>query len=96
MDILVRRLHYLFDNVMKDTELVLAYFKYSDTKSLRAGVFFKDTKILPRVIVVNPYGFKKLQNEGTVYQWQPTNDYINIAPTSNIIPSSQLLKCQQK
>lgn len=71
-----RRVHYLFDQVLPgDVEMLVAYFRYRDTKSVRASIFHRDMRA-PTVQVVNPYALKKFLREGTTYKWFPSTDYM--------------------
>lgn len=88
METLAKRIHYLFDNVMFGTELLLVYFK-NNTGSIRAGVFYKDLRE-PVVMTCNPYGFKKFQKEGETYKWFPTSEFYLIGGISEqlIVPTN--------
>ena len=95
MEGLAKRVHYLFDNVVFDAELIIAYFKYRDRpNSLRGGVFFRDM-LEPQVKTLNPWAFQKFQREGDVFKWVPPKEFYNIntvLTTPNIIPVESLVK----
>lgn len=91
MDVLARRLDYLFTQVVPAAKMIVAYFKYRDNPdSIRAGIFMRDMKE-PRLITLNRSAFVKFQREGVMYSWFPTEEYIKISPTPNIIPVESLL-----
>lgn len=81
-----RRVHYLFEEVLPgDVEMLIGYFKYRDTKSLRAAIFERDMPA-PRVRVINPYAFKKFMREGTAYRWFPTLEYSLLGDGKKTLP----------
>lgn len=91
MDILVKRVNFIFTEVAPDSKLLIAYFKWPDKpNSLRAGVFTKDLDT-PSVKTLNQSAFKKLQNASVVYSWTPSDEYLNILPNSSLIPATNLL-----
>jgi hypothetical protein len=91
MGILVQRVDYLFSEVMPEAEMLIAYFTYGDTKSLRGAVFYRDLRE-PRLITMNPSGFRRLQTIGTVGTWVPTDTYKNIQTYQKIIPADRLIR----
>lgn len=92
MDVLVKRVDYLFQNVMPDAELLLAYYKYRDRPdSIRAAVFYRDLRE-PRTIVCNKAAFKKFQKAGEMFAWSPTSSYLMLGSERNIIPVENLIK----
>lgn len=86
-----RRVHYLFEEVIPSVEMIVGYFKYRDTESIRACVFYKDMRE-PHISVLNPYAFRKFQREGTTYQWLPTRDYLLTTNQNDIIPVEHIIK----
>lgn len=81
-----RRVHYLFDQVLPgDVEMIVGYFKYHDTKSVRAAIFNRDMPA-PRVQVINPYALRKFLKEGTAYRWFPSTDYMLIGDGKKSLP----------
>ena len=92
MEILVQRVKYLFTEVMPSVEMLVAYFKYDDRpKSIRGVVFHSDLRA-PRLLLLNPFGMKRLQLEGTVCVWTATEAYNNIKPHTQTIPTSRLIR----
>lgn len=74
-DVLVNRVHYLFEKVAPNVDVIIAYFKYHDRPNSIRGAVFRRSLDPPTVSVLNPYAFRKFQREGTTYQWIPTNEY---------------------
>ena len=70
METLALRVNLLFD-AFPNSEILVLYFKYQDTKSLRGGVFWKDMKEghEPRLITINPWSWQTCKDRGTVYEW---------------------------
>jgi len=91
MSTLVHRVNYLFTEVEPRAELIVAYFKYRDTTSIRAGVFNRDMDD-PKVSTINPFSLKRLLGEGTTMQWFPPDEYWRTGPGPDIIPAESLIK----
>lgn len=83
MEILAKKVHYLFEHVFPECELLLLYFR-NEKGSIRAGVFHKDLRE-PYVMTCNRSGFAKCQTEGTVFSWVPTTDFLLLAPQPGLI-----------
>lgn len=93
MDYLAKRVFYLFAEVVPTAEMLIAYYKHPDRpQSLRGAVFHRGNNIEPYVQLLNPYGFRKFQREGSVFQWTPTDSYVNIGAARNIIPVKGLIR----
>lgn len=94
MEGLAKRVHYFFDKVTLDAELIIAYFKYPDRpQSIRAGIFHRDMEN-PRVATLNPWAFKKFQKEGEAYKWLPPAEFYqlnNVLTSPDILPVENLL-----
>lgn len=91
-EILAKRVHYLFTNVCPEAQQIFAYIKYRDRpNSIRAGLFDRNLAD-PRVIILNPYGFRKYRNEGLTYEWVPTDDYLFMGTSSGLLPASNLIR----
>jgi len=91
-EILVKRVHYLFDNVVPESEMLLAYYKYKDRpKSIRCAVFTKDLDP-PKLYTVNPFAFKKFQREGTTYSWVPPDEYTYMGGSKGLISIDNLVR----
>lgn len=91
MEILARRVNYLFTHVCPDGQQIIAYFKYRDRPdSIRAGVFTRDLSE-PRLMTLNKSAFLKFQKEGVTYQWIPSDEYLFIGRSENLIPVQNLL-----
>lgn len=91
MDVLAKRLNYLFTFVATDAQQIIAYFKYRDRPdSIRAGVFTRDMAE-PKLMTLNRSAFKKFQRESLTYTWVPPDEYLFMAPDSKIIPVESLI-----
>jgi len=95
MEGLAKRVHYFFDNVVFDAELIIAYFKYPDRpQSIRGGVFFRDMRE-PQIRILNPWAFRKFQREGDTYKWVPPTEFYrlnSVLTTPDILPVESLLR----
>lgn len=92
MDVLVKRVNYLFTQVQPEAEQILAYFKYRDRPdSIRAAVFTRDLAS-PTVMTLNRSAFKKFQREGLTFTWVPPMEYWLMSPDANLISVESLLK----
>jgi hypothetical protein len=91
MDVLAKRVNYLFTHVVPDGKLLIAYFKYRDKPgSIRAGVFERDLGE-PRLMTLNQSAFKKFQREGIAFTWIPSDDYLLMPKSLGLIPVQNLL-----
>lgn len=92
MDILAKRVNYLFTNVVPDGKLLIAYFKYRDRPdSTRAGIFHRDMRE-PMLMTLNRSALAKFQREGIVFRWLPTQDYLLLGPDAKLLPVESLIK----
>jgi hypothetical protein len=91
-EIIVRRIHYLFEQVVPQSEVIICYFKYHDRpKSLRGAVFNKDLQP-PEVSILNPFAFRKFLKGGIAYQWFPTDEFLYMGSEKQIIPVERLIE----
>lgn len=91
MDILAKRINYLFTHVIPSAKQIIAYFKYRDKpESIRAGIFTRDMQE-PRLMTLNRSAFQKFQREGIMFKWIPSNEYLLMAPSSNLISVESLI-----
>lgn len=91
MDILAKRVNYLFTHVVPDSAQIIAYFKYRDRPdSIRAGIFTRDMKE-PQMMTLNRSAFQKFQREGITFTWIPNDEYLLMAPSTNLIPVESLI-----
>lgn len=95
MGTLTHRLNYLFSQVEPDVELIVAYFKWRDRPSIRAGIFHRDMRV-PRLVIVNPTALKKFLNEGEQKIWFPKNEYWMTQARPDIIPAESLTQLVRK
>ena len=87
---LVRRIHYLFENVVPTAEVIISYFKYRDRPgSIRGAIFHRDLDA-PTVSVLNKAAFTKFQREGTTYEWYPRDDYLFMGGSKGLLSLSGL------
>ncbi len=94
MEVLAKRVKYLFDNVEPSAGLIIAYYKWRDKpNSIRAGVFDRDLQE-PRHIVCNRSAFKRCQNLGDTFQWEPPTEYYLLGGhrSETIIPVEGLIR----
>lgn len=94
MEVLAKRVNYWFQAIEPEAELMIAYFKYRNSPSLKAGIFDKALGE-PRLVTLNPYGFDKMKSIGEIKHWVPTSTYLNINGIQhlpNIIPVESLIK----
>jgi hypothetical protein len=91
-EVLARMVNYLFTHVCPSAQMIYAYFKYRDRpQSIRAGVFDRDLNE-PKVIIVNPWGFRKYQKEGVAFEWHPPDEFLFMGSSSGIIPAGNLVR----
>ena len=75
MEILVKRVHALFDEVVpKYVNLILLYFKKRNTNGIGAGVFWRDFRT-PRIITLNPGGWRTVKARGEVFRFTPGESF---------------------
>ena len=92
MDVLVRRVNYIFTHVAPKAQLVIAYYKYRDKpNTIRAGIFHRDLSE-PYLMVLNPFGFRKFQKRGLAFTWMPTREYLMLGAERGIIPVENIIK----
>ncbi len=85
MEKLVYRLKYIFDT-FPTLDLIVLYFKYRDSKSIRMGEFWKDFRE-PKYSIMNPSAFNKFKEIGVVYSF-PMPDSLFIGNTYTPNPKS--------
>lgn len=89
---LVKRVNYLFNEVVPDAEMLVSYFKWHDRpNSTRAAIFYRDLEP-PKVGIINGYALRKFLREGTSYQWFPTDEYSFMGGSPGLIPVDSLIK----
>jgi len=90
-DIIARRIHYLFEEVMTASDMIICYYRYRDRpKSIRGAIFNRNLDP-PTIHILNPYAFRKFQREGITYQWFPSDDYLFMEGSKGIIPVERLI-----
>lgn len=100
---MAHRIHYLFEEVFSDdVEMLFLYFKLRDDQgfwsqgewipSLGAGLFYRDMRE-PRWMKLNRWGFNKVKDEGIVMRWLPTDEFLFIGGSDDIlIPANSLVR----
>lgn len=91
-DIIVRRVNYLFQEIMPKSEMLIAYFKYRDRPNSIRGAVFNRNLDPPTIDILNPFAFRKFMKEGTLYQWLPSTEYLLLGGGDGIIPVEGLIK----
>ena len=95
MEGLAKRVHYFFEKVAIDAEMLVAYFKYADRpKSIRAAFFWRNMDE-PIVRIINPWAFKKFQRESEVFKWLPPEEFYrlnSVMSSPDILPVESLIK----
>ena len=92
-EMIARRVHYLFENVFTTAEMLILYYKYRDKpNSIRGGVFHRDMREPHLLNPMNPYAFRRFMRMGNTYQWIPTDDFLFIRGSNEIIPVENLIR----
>ncbi len=100
-DVMAHRVHYLFEEVFSDNvEMLFLYFKLRNRgyrskgewiSSLAAGVFHRDLRE-PTWMVLNRWGFAKCMNEGVTMKWLPTDEFLFMGGTKElVVPENRLV-----
>jgi hypothetical protein len=100
-EIIVKKVHYLFTHLFPKVEMLFIYFRFKDggfysqgewIPSLGALVCDKDLNE-PKWMKINRWGFNKCKTEGITMMWMPTDEYLFMSPSSDIIvPENHLVK----
>ena len=93
MGTLARRVKYMFDNVVPEAGMIIAYYKWrNEPNTIKAGVFMSDFSE-PRQIKCRTSAFRRYQREGDAYRWDPPAEYWLIGDGNpQIIPVEGLIK----
>jgi len=93
-EVLAKRVHYLFSCVFSEkVEVLFAYFKLRDVgfyskmefiPSLGATIFDKELDE-PLWIRVNRWGFNKCRDEGLTMMWMPSDEFLFMGGSGDII-----------
>lgn len=76
--LIIKRVKYLFNEVMKDSSQIIAYFSYIDSPNRMKAAVFQRVDPVPNLITVNTSAFDKLKSMSLVYTWKPTLEYVNL------------------
>jgi hypothetical protein len=98
---MAHRVHYLFEEILSDdVEMLFLYFKLRDqgfwskdewVPSLGTGVFHKDMRE-PEWMKINRWGFNMVRDEGIKLSWLPTDEFLFMGGTGEIlVPDKQLV-----
>ncbi len=101
-EIIAHRVHYLFEEILSDNvEMLFLYFRmrergfYSKGEwipSLGAGVFHRDMRE-PDWMIMNRWGFNKVRDDGMTLTWLPTDEFLFMGGSGDIlIPEGNLVK----
>ena len=93
MGILVKRVNYIFENVLDEkVEMIVSYFKLHNDR-IRAGIFDRALED-PRVMTCNKSALQKFQKEGKTFMWVPRDEYYMITPEDILIKPEDLVRLQ--
>lgn len=105
-ELIAKKVYYLFEEVLDDTTVqLILYFKkrnqryYSKTQgwvdSLGACVFYKDMRE-PELITMNRSAFYKLRDQGIKMSWLPSDEFLFIKSSNDlIIPATNLVRLEE-
>lgn len=74
MEKLAKRVKAIFDS-FPNAQLLILYYKYRDSKSLKAGVFWREMDE-PKLITMNPGAWEKMKELGVIYEWEMPTDLL--------------------
>lgn len=89
---LARKLNYVFEELWpkltpklpKERKIYL-YYKYPNKpNSIQSGVFSFPLED-PKVIIMNPFSFKKFSKEGVIYEWEPPTDFLLLGSDNKVL-----------
>jgi hypothetical protein len=90
-EVLVKRIHYLFEEIVPKVEIIIAYYKYYDKPTSIRGAIFNKNLDPPKLSILNPYAFRKFLKESIVFQWYPSDAYLFMGGSKGILPVEVLL-----
>lgn len=79
LDKLAKRVKAIFDS-FEFANMLLVVFRDRDNKKIKAGVFWRNFKF-PKLINVNPYGWQRITELSTQYEWAPPRELFGIVST---------------
>lgn len=85
-EVLVKRVNYLFEEVVPKVELIVAYYKYRDKPNSIRGAFFNKNLDPPKLSVLNPFALRKFLKGSITFQWFPKDEYLFMGGSKGIIP----------
>jgi hypothetical protein len=75
MEILCKRVHVLFHEILTGTQILVLYYKKRNTNGLGASVFWKEGNREPRIITMNPYAWNRIKQRGSVFQFTASPEF---------------------
>ena len=74
MEILSKRVHVLFQEVLPTVEVMILYFRKLNGQQYGAGLFWRDMRE-PRVITMNASAWTYAKHRGRVYAFSPNSSF---------------------
>ena len=74
MEVLVKRIHVLFEEILQDVEVLILYYKKRNVAGIGAGIFWRNLKDF-RIITINPTSWNYIKSRGAVYQFHPSPEF---------------------
>lgn len=74
MEVLAKRVHILFQEVLPSVEVIVLYFKKRGSQSYGAGLFWRDMRE-PRAITMNPFAWSRVKQRGSIYTFSPNQSF---------------------
>jgi hypothetical protein len=102
-EIIAHKVHYLFEEIFSDdVDQLFLYFKLRNDQgfwlkgewipSLGAGLFYKDMRE-PIWLRMNRWGFNKIKADATVLTWLPTDEFLFMGGSGDILIPIENLVC---
>jgi hypothetical protein len=90
MSTLAQRVYALFEEVCTQSDVILLYFKKRNFNCLGAAVFYRNMgSIEPRTITMNPYAWKMIKSRGSIFQFDPSQDFFSTGGESGLVEGSE-------
>jgi len=75
MEVLCKRLHVLFEEILQDVDMMLLYYrKRYDPSSIGCGIFWRNLKDF-QVRTINKSAWGMIKSRGEIFQFQPGTDF---------------------
>ncbi len=88
---LVRRSHYFFVELLPKLQakrtlyMLYLYYKWPNKPNSIQAILLQSDLADPRVLILNPYAFKKFQREGKLFEWTPPLDFTLMGHSSEVL-----------